>query len=134
MGYNILIVDDSSIARSVIGKSIKLADIPINEIFYAANGQEGLQILDESWIDVVFADINMPVMSGIEMVERMSDNGVMDNIPVIIISTEGSETRIEQLKSKGVRSYIRKPFTPERIRDTINDVLLCDEEEEEDSQ
>jgi two-component system chemotaxis response regulator CheY len=107
----------------VIGKTIELTDIEVNQIYYAKNGKEALDIMSENWIDIVFADINMPVMSGIEMIENMSDHGLMDSIPVVIVSTEGSSTRIDELKAKGIRGYIRKPFTPEKIGEIFHEIL-----------
>jgi len=123
MSLNILIVDDSITVRAVIKKTLKLAEIPHNELFEAENGQVALDILKDQWVDLVFADINMPIMTGIEMVERMSEDGMLETIPVIVVSTEGSKTRIEELKQKGISAYIRKPFTPETIKSVVNDVL-----------
>lgn len=123
MSYKILVVDDSSVVRSVIGKTIKLAQIPVSDIYYAENGKEALQILKDEWVDIVFADINMPVMTGVEMVDRMAEDGLLATVPVIIVSTEGSATRIEQLKKKGVKGYIRKPFTPEKIKAVVTEIL-----------
>lgn len=123
MALNILIVDDSETVRSVIIKTMDLAKIPLSNAFQAANGKEALEILAEEWIDLVFADINMPVMGGVEMVEKMSEDGLLKTIPVVIVSTEGSATRIEQLKKKGVSAYIRKPFTPEAIRKVVDDII-----------
>jgi len=123
MAYNILIVDDSSVVRSVIGKTITLANIPVSETFYAENGKEALEVLDDQWIDIVLADINMPVMSGVEMIDNMVENGMINTIPVVVVSTEGSATRIEQLMEKGVKGYIRKPFTPEKVREIFKDIL-----------
>lgn len=123
MSLNILIVDDSVTVRAVIKKTLKLAEIPYNELHEAGNGQEALDILKDAWIDLVFADINMPVMTGIEMVEKMSDDGMLSSVPVIVVSTEGSQTRIEQLKQKGISAYVRKPFTPETIKSVVNEVL-----------
>ncbi len=119
MAFNILIVDDSSIVRSVIIKTLTLAKIPFGEIYQAENGAVALEIIDKEWIDLVFADINMPVMGGIEMLEKIRENPESKSLPVIIVSTEGSTTRIEQLKAKGVSAYIRKPFTPEDLRDAV---------------
>lgn len=123
MAYNVLIVDDSSVVRSVIGKTIMLAKIPVAETFYAENGKEALTILDDNWVDIVFADINMPVMNGVEMVDIMVERGMIDTVPVVIVSTEGSVSRIEQLKAKGVKGYVRKPFTPEKVREIFKDLL-----------
>lgn len=123
MAYNILVVDDSNVIRKVLIKTLSLAKVPVGEVFEAANGKEALEILDGSWIDLVFADINMPVMNGVEMIEKMSESGMLNNIPVVIISTEGSLTRIEELKAKGVKAYVRKPFTPEAIKEVVQDVM-----------
>lgn len=123
MTLNILIVDDSRTVRTVIAKTLDLAEIPVGELYQAENGEEALAVLADNWIDLVLADINMPVMNGIEMVERMREDGLLKTIPVITVSTEGSATRIEELKRKGVRAHIRKPFTPETIREIVNDVL-----------
>ena len=123
MAYNVLVVDDSATVRAVIRKTLDLAGVEVGEFHQAANGQEGLEALKGQWVDLVFADINMPVMTGIEMVERMAADGMLKSVPVIIVSTEGSATRIEQLKAKGVSAYIRKPFTPELLRGVVDEVM-----------
>ncbi len=123
MSFNILIVDDSKTIRSVIKKTIQIAEVPVGEIFEATNGEEGLQQMKDNWIDLVFADINMPVMTGIEMIEKMDADQILEKMPVIIVSTEGSKTRIEELFKKGVRAYIRKPITPEMLRNVVKDVM-----------
>ena len=118
---NILIVDDSSVMRAMIIKTMRMADLPLGEIQQAANGQEGLEAIQKHWIDLVVADINMPVMNGEEMIDNMKENPDMKDIPIIVISTEGSVNRIERLKQKGAR-FISKPFSPEIIRDNIQDL------------
>jgi two-component system chemotaxis response regulator CheY len=123
MSLNILVVDDSATVRAVIKKTLSLASVPVNELHEAANGKEALDVLGEEWIDLIFSDINMPVMNGVEMIERIKDDAVLGAIPIVIVSTEGSATRIEELKSKGVRAYIRKPFTPELVRGVVDDIM-----------
>ncbi len=122
MALSILIVDDSKVMRSVIRRILDMCSMDINELYEASNGKEALDILGKNLIDLILADLNMPVMDGVEMIERMSDDGLLKTIPVIVVSTDGSETRIEELKSKGVRAFIRKPFTPEIIISVISDV------------
>lgn len=126
MALNILVVDDSSTVRAVIAKTLDLAGVPVNELHQAENGKEALEILGEHWIDLIFSDINMPVMGGIEMIERIKADEEMGSIPIVVVSTEGSATRIEELKSKGVRAYIRKPFTPELVRSVVDDIMGLD--------
>ncbi len=71
----------------------------------------------------MLADINMPEMDGVEMVDNMSRDGLLRTIPVVVVSTEGSQTRIEEMRSKGVKAYIRKPFTPETIKGIVENIL-----------
>jgi two-component system chemotaxis response regulator CheY len=122
MAVNVLIVDDSAVMRSMIQKTLKLSGLQLGEIHQAANGREGLETLERQWIDLVIADINMPVMTGEEMIEHMQANSNLKTIPTIVISTEGSQTRIDRLQGKGVL-FIHKPFSPEMVRDTVKDVL-----------
>lgn len=123
MSYNILVVDDSRTTRFIIAKTLKLAGVPVNELYQAENGAEALELLNKNWVDLVLADINMPVMDGVEMVDRMSKDGLMKTVPVVVVSTEGSKTRIEEMRAKGVRAYVRKPFTPEAVRKVVGDIL-----------
>ena len=123
MAFNVLIVDDSRTVRTVVEKTLRMANIPLGEVHHAGNGAEALELMGKHWIDLVLADINMPVMSGAEMIEKMAEQGITKAVPVIIVSTEGSATRIEHLKAKGVAGYIRKPFQPETFSETIRQVL-----------
>ncbi|MCP4633799.1 MAG: response regulator [candidate division Zixibacteria bacterium] len=123
MAFNILVVDDSKTIRSIIVKTLKLSELDIGEIHEAENGKIALEILHNNWIDLVLSDLNMPVMTGIELVNAMAEDGLMKSVPVVIISTDGSATRIEELKAKGIREYIRKPFTPEAIKNLIDRIL-----------
>lgn len=123
MAYNILVVDDSRTVRTMISKTLGLSGIPIHELHEAENGAKALGVLEKAWIDLVLTDINMPEMNGIEMVQRMSEDGILKTVPVVVISTEGSQTRIDQLRNLGICGYIRKPFTPEAIKDVVTDVL-----------
>lgn len=123
MAYNMLVVDDSRTARTFLKKALEISGIQIGAIFEAANGKEGLELLRQHWIDIVLADINMPEMSGVEMVQRMREDGLIQTIPVVIVSTERSETRIAELKAAGVREYLNKPFTPENIKEVVERVL-----------
>ena len=123
MAYNILIVDDSDTVRAVIAKTLELAGVEVSQLHQAANGQEALAVLKDEWVDLVFTDINMPVMTGVELIQKMAEEGSLDTTPVVVVSTEGSKTRMEELMNKGVRAYIRKPFTPESLKEVVDNVL-----------
>ncbi len=123
MAMNVLIVDDSSVMRSMILKTLRMSGVPLGEVHNAGNGREGLDVLDSNWIDLVFLDINMPVMTGEEMIEKMRDKVLMKDIPVIVVSTEGSRTRIDQLMKYKAVKFIHKPFSPETVRDAVREVM-----------
>jgi two-component system chemotaxis response regulator CheY len=126
MGINILIVDDSSVMRAMILKTLRMSGLSLGDVYGASNGVEGLEALSRQWTDLVILDINMPVMNGEDMMIRMKENPETRDIPVIVISTEGSKTRIENLVKMGA-IFIRKPFTPEIIRDAVNQSLSTGE-------
>jgi len=123
MAFNILLVDDSLTVRAVIKKALQLAEVDIGELYEAENGAEALEVLDQQWVDLVFADISMPVMTGEEFVERLHETGAIKELPVVIVSSAGSEPRIQRLKDLGIRDYIHKPFTPEQIREVVDSVM-----------
>ncbi len=121
MALNVLVVDDSAVMRAMIIKTLGMAGIPVGEVHQAANGQEGLDALGEHWIDLGIVDINMPVMDGEEMIQRMQADPNVAEIPVIVVSTEGSETRINRLVQIGAK-FIHKPFAPETLRDIVAEI------------
>jgi two-component system chemotaxis response regulator CheY len=119
MAMNILVVDDSSLTRKAIKRIINMLDLEVNEIIEAENGAEALKILEETKIDLVLADLNMPEMGGIEMIYHMRGNEATKLIPVVVVSTESSTTRIEGLLADGAKAYLHKPFTPEDFKEVI---------------
>ena len=123
MSYNVLIVDDSSIVRSVVKKSINMSGIDVSSVFEAGNGKEALDVLNKEWIDIVFADLNMPEMNGIELVEKMSEDAMLVSTPVVIISSEQRQPKIDALKERGIRAYMKKPFRPEGFKDIVCNIL-----------
>jgi two-component system chemotaxis response regulator CheY len=123
MAYNILVVDDSETMRAVIAKTLSLAGLPVGNLFQASDGRQGIEVLRREWIDLVLADINMPVLNGVGMVGEMKGDPALEAIPVIIVSTEGSATRLQELKERGVKAFLRKPFPPEELKKAVETVL-----------
>jgi two-component system, chemotaxis family, chemotaxis protein CheY len=123
MAYNILLVDDSNVVKAVLMKILAGSSLTINKVFDAANGVEALKTMNANTIDLVITDINMPVMDGFELIERMHLDMMLKNIPVIVVSTEGSLTRVSYLEEMGIRGYVRKPFVAEDILSVISEVL-----------
>lgn len=118
----ILIVDDSGMMRKMIRRVLALVDVPIDEIFEAANGVDALTILQEHEIDVLLTDINMPVMTGTELLREISTSKRWINLRRVIISTDGSASRRDEAAGLDVRCYLEKPFSPEVIRDVLLEV------------
>jgi len=119
MAANILVVDDSGTMRGMIKRTLAMSGLNVGKVFEAANGIEALAQMYEHPISVMLLDINMPVMNGIKLLRRMHDDERLRDTPVIIASTEGSETRIQELLAAGARGYVRKPFRPEQLRDVL---------------
>jgi len=135
MSVNILIVDDSLPMRSVIIKTIKSSGFGSANFFQAGDGNEALKILQDEWLDLVVTDYNMPDMNGIELISEMKKDEGLSSIPVIVVTTEGSQKKIDEFMEKGATDYVKKPFTPETIREKLTHILgkMEDEESFEDS-
>jgi len=118
---NILIVDDSSMMRAMLKRAVSLSGMPIGAIHEAPNGQDALAILEANPIDALFTDINMPVMSGTELLRQMAARG-WNHIVRVIVSTDGSSARRDEVRDLDVRMYVEKPFAPEVIRDVLAEV------------
>lgn len=123
MAFNILVADDSETMRAVIKKTVSMSGVPVGEFYEAANGNEALAVLAETWIDVILSDINMPEMGGMELLKRVSEDEELRKIPLVFITTEASDTRQEEARKLGVAGYVRKPFQPETIKAILYEVL-----------
>ncbi|HEX7596961.1 MAG TPA: response regulator [Polyangia bacterium] len=123
MSYRVLIVDDSSVLRHMVRRALAISGLEVEPVYEASNGAEALVILREKWVDIVFADINMPVMSGAEMLASMAREGMLVTTPVVIVSSEHSERRALEMKELGARAFLLKPFRPETIRQVFGEIL-----------
>jgi two-component system, chemotaxis family, chemotaxis protein CheY len=117
---NILIVDDSATMRTMIRRVIDLTELPIGTVYEAINGLEALHILETCSVHAVFTDINMPIMSGYELLTEIARREAWKDILRIVISTDGSRLRQEEVRELNVNLYIRKPFRPEVVRDVLS--------------
>ena len=123
MSYNVLVVDDSKTARMMLAKTLRISGLQINEVFMAENGARALEILQEDWIDLVLTDLHMPVMSGMDMIEKMASDGLLSSLPVVVITSDASQLRMQELQERGVRDYLCKPVRPEHVKKTVEDIL-----------
>lgn len=121
MALNVLVVDDSAVMRSIIIKTLKMTDLPLGDIWEAGNGEEGLRLLNEKWIDLALIDIHMPVMDGEEMIRHLRKNPQYENLPVIVVSSESDPNKIEMMLKQGA-TFIHKPFKPETLKEVVIDM------------
>lgn len=118
-----LIVDDSSVMRKIVERSLRQAGISLTRVFEAGNGADALTVLADNRVDLILCDINMPVMDGLEFVKQLREVPNGKDVPVVMITTEGSEAHVVQALSAGARGYIRKPFTPDQVKEQVIPVL-----------
>ncbi|HTJ87460.1 MAG TPA: response regulator [Terriglobales bacterium] len=118
-----LIVDDSSVMRKIVERSLRQAGLEISAVLEAGNGAEALAVLAENHVDLILCDINMPVMDGLELVKRLATVENARGVPVVMITTEGSESHVVRALSAGARGYIRKPFTAEQVKEHVIPLL-----------
>ncbi len=123
MPIRALIVDDSSVMRKIVERSLAQAGIEMSQVFQAGNGAEALAVLKENRVDLILCDINMPVMDGLEFIKQLPGVENAKNVPVVMITTEGSEAQVVQALSCGASGYIRKPFTPEQVKEHVLPVI-----------
>jgi two-component system chemotaxis response regulator CheY len=119
----VLIVDDSSVMRKIVERSLRQAGLEIGRVFEASNGLEALAVMNEQKVNLVLCDINMLAMDGLEFVKQLPSVENAKGVPVVMITTEGSEGHVVQALSAGARGYIRKPFTADQVKEHILPVL-----------
>jgi len=118
-----LIVDDSSVMRKIVERTLRQAGLPVTEVMEAGNGSQALEVLRQQKVDLVLCDINMPVMDGLDFVRQLHSVQTAHQVPVLMISTEGSEARVMEAIACGARGYLRKPFTPDQMKRQILPLL-----------
>lgn len=123
MAFRILIVDDSAVMRAFIRRIILLSGMEEAEFLEAADGREALSLLRQEWVDVVLTDINMPSMDGEQLVRCLEADDMLKSVPVVVVSTDSSSSRMHQMLSLGARGYVKKPFVPETLREELERVL-----------
>ncbi len=119
----VLIVDDSSVMRKIVARSLRQAGFELEQILEANNGAEALALVRENGFDLILSDINMPTMDGLQFVKELQSVESAKGVPVVMITTEGSEARVVEALSAGARGYIRKPFTPEQVKESVAPLL-----------
>lgn len=119
MALDILIVDDSAAIRKILQRVLHQAEVPLGNVYEAGDGQEALDSLRTQKVGLILSDINMPNMDGMEFLRQVKANGEFSDIPVVMITTEGSKAKVMEAVELGAASYVRKPFTAEQIKEKL---------------
>ena len=116
---DVLIVDDSAAIRKILQRVLRQADLPVGAVFEAGDGKEALEALKAQPVGLVLSDINMPNMDGIEFLRNLKTNESWKALPVVMVSTEGSQAKVLEAVELGAAGYVRKPFTAEQIKEKL---------------
>lgn len=116
---NVLIVDDSAAIRKILVRVLSQTDLPIEQVHEASDGMEALKILETSQVSLILSDINMPNMDGLQLLTNLRSTAGWDRLSVIMITTEGSQSRVLEAVQLGAKGYVRKPFTAEQIKEKV---------------
>jgi two-component system chemotaxis response regulator CheY len=114
-----LIVDDSSVMRKIVERSLRQAGLDPLVVYEAGSGIEGLDLLKAQKVDLILSDINMPSMDGLEFLRQLRAQNLAPGVPVVMITTESSEEHVKQAILAGAQGYIRKPFTAEQVKERV---------------
>jgi two-component system chemotaxis response regulator CheY len=120
---DVLIVDDSAAIRKILQRVLRQADLPLGQVYEAGDGVEALKALGSQHVDLVFADVNMPNMDGLQLLSEIKSADQWKHLPVVMVTTEGSESKVLAAANLGAAGYVRKPFSAEEFRRTLDGLL-----------
>jgi two-component system, chemotaxis family, chemotaxis protein CheY len=123
MESDVLVVDDSAAIRKVLQRVLRQTGMAINTIHEAGNGEEALEILKSNAVSLILTDINMPKMDGLELLAALKKSPEWAGLPVVMITTEGGETKVAEAIRLGAVGYVRKPFTADQIKEKLAGIL-----------
>jgi two-component system chemotaxis response regulator CheY len=120
---DVLIVDDSVAIRKILQRVLRQTEIPIGNIIEAGDGKEALELLKTQTVGLALLDINMPNMDGLELLGHLRASEPWTNLPIIMVSTEGSQTKVLKALEMGASGYVRKPFNADQIKEKLVEIL-----------
>ena len=123
MAKSLMIVDDSATMRKIIMRTVRMSGLEFERTEEAGNGVEALEKLNTDPVDVMLCDINMPEMSGTEVVKKVRELPACADTKIIMVSTESSQELIDSLLADGANGYITKPFTPEKFQEKLSPLM-----------
>jgi two-component system, chemotaxis family, chemotaxis protein CheY len=116
---DVLIVDDSAAIRKILQRVLRQAEIPIGTVYEASDGVEALEMLKKQTVGLILSDINMPNMDGLEFLTKVRAEQAWQSLPIVMVSTEGTQAKVLEAVERGASGYVRKPFTAEQIKEKL---------------
>ncbi len=123
MSLDVLIVDDSAAIRKILHRVLIQAEIPLGKVHEAGDGLDALEKLKTETVGLILSDINMPNMDGIEFLGKLKENAALKSVPIVMVTTEGSQAKVMQALELGAVGYVRKPFTAEQIKEKLTGII-----------
>ena len=120
MGKTLMIVDDSATMRKIVMRTVKMSGLDFDRTEEAGNGVEALEKLGAGSVDIMLCDVNMPEMSGTELVKEVRKLPDCESTKIIMVSTESSQELIDGVMADGANGFITKPFTPEKFQEKLS--------------
>jgi two-component system chemotaxis response regulator CheY len=123
MALDVLIVDDSAAIRKILNRVLVQAEVPLGMVHEAGDGIEALGKLKTERVGLILSDINMPNMDGIEFLTRVKADEAHKHVPVLMVTTEGSQAKVMQALELGAAGYVKKPFTADQIKEKLTGLI-----------
>lgn len=123
MTKRLMIVDDSPVMRSFVRRTLQITGLEMESCAEAANGAEALEKLHGAGVDLILTDINMPVLDGEGLLRALQVDPELKQIPVVVVSTDSTEQRVDALMGLGARGYVKKPFQPEKLSQVLSGIF-----------
>ena len=120
---NLLIVDDSTAIRKILLRVLNQTGLELGQVLEAGDGKEALRLMEDHDVSLVLSDINMPNMDGLELLRSLRGSSKWHDVPVVMITTEGGQARVQEAIELGATSYVRKPFSADLLRDKLAALL-----------
>ncbi len=123
MANSILITDDSRTMRTIIRRALRQGGFEPENVFEAEHGKAALDVLEKESVDILFTDINMPEMNGLELIKAVRANEKLKELPIVVITTESADDFVQQAIAEGANSFLSKPFTPDQVKEKLEGII-----------
>jgi len=120
---DVLIVDDSAAIRKILRRVLQQAEIPLGQVYEAGDGKEAVESMKTRTVQLILSDINMPNMDGLQLLSELKAHQEWKSVPVVMITTEGSQAKVLEAVQLGAVGYVRKPFTAEQIKEKLAGIV-----------